>query len=115
MIKTIDLPLEVDKTYKTKFQTKDTFTIRRIDKKSTGVIITVWGIYDSHPDLGICPLSPERIIPDKMEVESIDEQKIDRIKEALNILSDDERMLLFSHFCKHCGSTNPKCRCWDDT
>jgi hypothetical protein len=60
-----ELPLEVDKTYITKFSTKESFTIKRIDTNSNGRPITVWGIYEKSPHLGICPLNPERLFPDK--------------------------------------------------
>lgn len=33
---------------------------------------------------------------------------------ALIELSDDERKLIFSYFCTHCGSNNPECQCWND-
>lgn len=29
-------------------------------------------------------------------------------------LSDEERMEVFSLFCTHCGSDNPRCHCWND-
>jgi len=32
----------------------------------------------------------------------------------LYVLSDDERMQIFNLFCKHCGSTNRSCHCWND-
>lgn len=29
-------------------------------------------------------------------------------------LTPDQRMEVFSQFCKHCGSDDPKCQCWND-
>jgi hypothetical protein len=39
------------------------------------------------------------------------------VKIAMDILVDlneDERMEIFNKFCKHCGSDNPNCQCWND-
>jgi hypothetical protein len=39
------------------------------------------------------------------------------INETLNILnklSDEERLEVFSHFCKYCGCSNPYCQCSND-
>ena len=64
----IDLPLEEGKTYKTKFQTGDTFTVVKIFKdKKTSEIYRVEGIYENAKHLGICPLDVNRILPDKVE------------------------------------------------
>ena len=62
-----ELPLEVNKTYLTKFSTRESFTVKRIDYNSKGTPVTVWGIYEKSPHLGICPLNPERLIPEKEE------------------------------------------------
>jgi len=32
----------------------------------------------------------------------------------LYVLSDDERMQIFNLFCKHCGSIDRSCQCWND-
>lgn len=37
--------------------------------------------------------------------------------EAVNLmggLTDDERMEVMSHFCRHCGCKNPSCQCSND-
>lgn len=34
---------------------------------------------------------------------------------VLRKLDPNERVWLFSHFCRHCGTENTKCRCWDDS
>lgn len=34
--------------------------------------------------------------------------------QQLNNFSDEERCELFSLFCKHCGSKDNKCKCWND-
>jgi predicted Zn-ribbon and HTH transcriptional regulator len=38
----------------------------------------------------------------------------DAAKSLLEKLSDDERLMLFSDYCKHCGSEDPHCQCWND-
>lgn len=32
----------------------------------------------------------------------------------LSALTDAQRVELFSRFCVHCGSADPKCQCWND-
>jgi hypothetical protein len=34
--------------------------------------------------------------------------------DALDTLTDAERMDVFAHFCKSCGLTDPECQCWND-
>ena len=34
---------------------------------------------------------------------------------ALLLLTEDERAEVFAKFCVHCGSSDPCCRCWDDS
>lgn len=67
-----DLPFEVDKTYITKFQTKEMFLIKEItidkNNKQTGIK----GIYKNSKHLGICSLSIERLIPLKEEIGEIE-------------------------------------------
>jgi hypothetical protein len=67
-MKTVILPLEVGKTYQTKFSTRECFTIERIDKNHLDVVTTIWGYYELVPDLKMCPLNPERLIPEKIEL-----------------------------------------------
>lgn len=67
----VDLELEEGKTYKTKFQTGELFTIKRIVTRpflNTTKIVRLEGIYEKHSHLGLCPLDPERLIPDKKSV-----------------------------------------------
>lgn len=66
--KEIDKEFEVDKTYKTKFQTGERFTIKKIITRpflNTTKIIGLEGIYEKAPHLGNCPLDVERLIPEK--------------------------------------------------
>jgi hypothetical protein len=42
------------------------------------------------------------------------DSNIKRIVDDLKVLSDDDRLEVFSYFCKYCGCDNPACRCWDD-
>jgi hypothetical protein len=37
-----------------------------------------------------------------------------RIVNQLEDLTDEQRLEVFSHFCKHCGCNDPKCQCWND-
>lgn len=67
----VDFEFEVDKTYKTKFQTGELFTIKEIRTRpflATTKVIGFYDIYESHPHLGLCPLDPERLIPDKQRI-----------------------------------------------
>lgn len=61
--KIIDLPFEVDKVYKTKFQNGDLFNIIKIEKE------IAYGYYMKQEYIGICPLRLERLIPDKIKGE----------------------------------------------
>lgn len=36
------------------------------------------------------------------------------IKTTLDNLTNDERMEIFYHYCRDCGSKNPSCQCWND-
>lgn len=61
----VDKPLEVNKTYRTKMQTGEKFTITEIiTSKPSEKIIKIKGIYESSPQIGSCPLDPERLIPE---------------------------------------------------
>lgn len=64
------LPFEVDKKYQTKFQTGEFFIIKKIVYRKDGNISSLSGIYETSPHLGICPINPDRLIPDKKPVES---------------------------------------------
>ena len=74
-----DLPLEVDKTYVTKFATGERFTIKNIKYNSKGIPVMLFGIYEKSPNSGLCSLKPERLIPEK---------------------TNDG----FIHVCDHCGN-----------
>lgn len=34
-----------------------------------------------------------------------------RIKKILDLLSDEERIIIFDNYCINCGSKNKKCNC----
>lgn len=38
----------------------------------------------------------------------------DQIKEALDSLTEDQRVAIFKNYCVHCGDPNPKCKCSND-
>jgi len=64
-IEYVDKELEEGKRYKTKFQTGEFFTIKKIIRKApTNKIIRVEGLYDRDLYL-MCPLDPERLIPEQ--------------------------------------------------
>ncbi len=67
----ISLPLEEGKTYQTKFCTLENFTITKI-KYIKNKAISVEGIYENAPHLGICPLAVERLIPEKIESDQVE-------------------------------------------
>lgn len=67
-----DVPLVVNKTYKTKFQTGWEFIITRIITVKSKVndiveerVVGLEGIYPHARHLGVCPLNPDRIIHEK--------------------------------------------------
>ena len=35
-------------------------------------------------------------------------------RDPLINMTDDQRMEVFSNYCRHCGSDNPACQCWND-
>jgi len=41
-------------------------------------------------------------------------KRIELIKNLLDDLTEEERMLVFDSFCTECGSDDPKCQCWND-
>lgn len=74
-----DLPFEEGKTYTTKMQTKEKFTITEIlykETKENGVTIKTprlfMGIYEKCPHLGPCPMYVDRLIPETMEIGEIE-------------------------------------------
>jgi hypothetical protein len=56
--------LEVGKIYQTKMQTKDMFRVESLLRKNDGSISRVMGIYLNNPEIGICPIDPDRLIND---------------------------------------------------
>ena len=70
-----ELPLEEGKTYRTKFQTGDLFTVVKIKTvtfKSGGFegikVVGVEGLYVGKEHIGLCPLAEERLIHDKEQI-----------------------------------------------
>lgn len=49
------MKIEVNKTYQTKFQVPEPFTVKEVKKSY------VLGIYESSPHLGLCPLNADRL------------------------------------------------------
>lgn len=70
-----DLPLEEGKIYKTKLSTGENFLIKKIIFKEYGenrVPVGLEGIWENHPNAGICPLPLERLIPEREETGEIE-------------------------------------------
>lgn len=65
----IELPFEIGKKYKTKFQTGESFTITNIKYKTDKTILSFDGVYESCPNIGICPLNSDRLIPETKIIE----------------------------------------------
>ncbi len=92
---TVDLDFEVGKTYKTKFQTGELFTITKIITRpflNTTKIVSFEGIYESHPHLGPCPLDVERLIPERKIVMVEDKQPQytrKQLWDAMNMVAED--------------------------
>jgi hypothetical protein len=42
------------------------------------------------------------------------ESRVRTMVEILKSLNEEERMQVFNRFCKHCGSDDPNCQCWND-
>lgn len=63
-----DIPLEEGKSYMTKFQTKERFTVTKITVNKEGKQTSIKGIYENSPDLGECSISIDRIIHEKIEI-----------------------------------------------
>ena len=62
---TVDLPFEEGKTYKTKFATGEMFDLATISRNHKGEIIRLLGIYHGSRELGLCPLTIDRLHPHK--------------------------------------------------
>ena len=98
---TIDLPFEEGKTYTTKFATGEKFTISKIiyRKKSKedhpDVIYQFLGIYERSPNLGNCPMQPERLIPHKETKEEEIECCITCGKPIKEIIEDKKKIRTF--------------------
>lgn len=43
-----------------------------------------------------------------------EQERDSRLTEALAAMTDEQRMEIFSAFCRYCGSDNPACQCWND-
>lgn len=71
------LEVEVGKTYQTKMATNERFIVKDVVRKSFknkdafityGIVIKALGIYEDHPEAGICPIDPDRLMRDKIEI-----------------------------------------------
>ena len=58
------------------------------------------------------PSSP--ILVSSRVIENGREKRLEVIKVQLDVLSDEDRLELFSNYCKHCGTKNLGCQCWND-
>lgn len=46
--------------------------------------------------------------------EDIEHSKVLDAIEMLHGLTHEQRTDIFNQFCKHCGSKDPDCQCWND-
>lgn len=53
-------------------------------------------------------------LPFKERMKKIREDKIQGIVKMLESLTDDERLDIFNHFCKDCGTPTIPCSCMRD-
>lgn len=66
-----ELPFVEGKTYTTKFQTGEKFLLKEIVWKISKLdgkrlqMLLFKGIYEKNPEIGICPLGIDRLIPDQ--------------------------------------------------
>jgi hypothetical protein len=68
-----ELPIEVGKTYKTKFSTGEEFTVEKIIRTpGSGKILYFEGLYESSKHLGTCPIGADRLISEKVAVGTMD-------------------------------------------
>jgi hypothetical protein len=67
--KTIELPFEIGKTYKTRFQTGELFTVTNIKYRADKTIQGFEGVYEKCPHIEICPLNFDRLIPETKVIE----------------------------------------------
>ena len=66
-------PIEVGKTYKTKFSTGEKFTVEKIVRTlGSGKILYFEGLYESSLHLGTCPIGADRLIPEKVVVDTME-------------------------------------------
>ena len=42
------------------------------------------------------------------------ERVVEHIVDELLAMSEDDRLEVFSHFCRHCGRNDKRCQCWND-
>lgn len=83
----VDLEFEVGKTYKTKFQTGELFRVEKIITRpflNTTKVVRLEGVYLTHPNIGLCPLDPERLIPERKRIVVEDETPKYSEKEMYN-------------------------------
>jgi hypothetical protein len=54
------------------------------------------------------------IIPSKGQEGEAERKEVANAKELLDTFTDEQRCVLFSFYCNHCGSKDPRCQCWND-
>ena len=63
-----DLDFIEGNTYKTKMSTGESFKVIEIVYNLKNKLINLKGIYLNSPHLGLCPMSPERLMTEKEEI-----------------------------------------------
>lgn len=104
--KTIPLPFEENKTYKTNTSLSENFKITRIVYHSQDKTKMIWveGIYEHLPHLGVCPLNLDRLVPETEIVENPEfmeawRKELKRYHKEREHLSEDE--MTNSDFCDY--------------
>lgn len=85
-------------------------------------VVAPSGLFDSGISHGFRAMSFPRAIYTKYEGINpragatvsdvrVNHEPVDDFLARLKLLTDDQRMSVFSNFCRHCGSADPACKC----
>lgn len=59
-------------------------------------------------------LQPTDALQPDLHKADVSSSAVAKLKDELDKLTDDERMELFSSYCRYCGSKDAGCQCWND-
>ncbi len=72
---------------------------------------------DKHPDMkGLVIAQAKQAQTNKTRIDELlkEIESGDYVKKLLDEMSDDERFEIMDNYCRHCGSKDPSCQCWND-